>query len=112
MSSIDAFLLGTLRRIVGPLSAKRRREAAAQHALEAAARADLVASGLFDAAYYLAHSPDVAQARMDPAFHYLHHGWREGRQPSAAFDGDFYLGVHADVRAQDVNPLLHYARFG
>lgn len=33
----------------------------------------------FDAAAYLEANPDVAAAGVDPAEHYLNHGWREGR---------------------------------
>lgn len=34
----------------------------------------------FDAEAYLFHNPDVAAAKMDPAYHYVAHGWREGRR--------------------------------
>lgn len=34
----------------------------------------------FDADAYLFHNPDVATAKVDPARHYLEHGWREGRR--------------------------------
>ncbi len=33
----------------------------------------------FNSAYYLETNPDVRAAGMDPAFHYLVHGGREGR---------------------------------
>lgn len=33
----------------------------------------------FDGAAYLLANPDVAAAGVDPAEHYLNHGWREGR---------------------------------
>ena len=35
-------------------------------------------SGLFDAAYYLASNPDVADQNIDPLLHYL----EEGARPS------------------------------
>ncbi len=34
----------------------------------------------FDADAYLFHNPDVAAAKMDPAYHYLTHGRQEGRR--------------------------------
>ncbi len=68
----------------------------------------LRAAGLFDAAYYLANNPDIAQNRADPLTHYHLHGWREGRRPNFYFDLAFYLGENADVRAAGIDPLLHY----
>lgn len=35
-------------------------------------------SGLFDDAWYLKENPDVATSGIDPARHYLLHGWLEG----------------------------------
>lgn len=66
------------------------------------------ASGLFDAAWYLAENPDVAQSGIDPARHYLVHGWLEGRNPSPLFDGQEYLSRHPELFASGVNPLVHY----
>ena len=40
-------------------------------------------SNLFDAAWYLTDNPDVAQAKVDPARHYLLFGGFEGRNPSS-----------------------------
>ena len=34
----------------------------------------------FDPEAYLFHNPDVAAAKMDPTYHYLAHGWQEGRR--------------------------------
>jgi hypothetical protein len=42
-------------------------------------------SGLFDSKWYLARYPDVREAGVDPAVHYLRHGAAEGRQPSPHF---------------------------
>jgi len=38
-------------------------------------------SGLFDETWYLANNPDVAQAKVNPALHYLCYGGLEGRDP-------------------------------
>ncbi|MET3231791.1 UNVERIFIED_ORG: glycosyltransferase involved in cell wall biosynthesis [Burkholderia sp. 1263] len=69
-------------------------------------------SSLFDAAYYLNENPDVADAAVDPAIHYIRHGWKEGRQPGPMFDGNRYLEDYPDVRLASVNPLVHYIKFG
>ena len=66
----------------------------------------------FDAAYYLAHNPDVAAAKVDPLLHYLAYGWKEGRDPSAYFSTTWYLAQNADVAAAKVNPLEHFEYYG
>ena len=69
-------------------------------------------SGVFDAAWYRASYPDVAQAGADPARHYLLHGADEGRAPGPGFDGVAYGARYPDVRAAGMNPVLHYVRHG
>jgi hypothetical protein len=66
----------------------------------------------FNAAYYLAHNPDVAAAHVDPLLHYEEYGWKEGRNPSALFDTNAYLNANPDVKAAGMDPLLHYVVFG
>ncbi len=78
------------------------------HCTEAVLR-QLLDSGLFDPAFYLAQYPDVAEAGIDPLSHYLSHGVVEGwRKPNLYFDTAFYLQQNPDVAASGVNPLLHY----
>jgi glycosyltransferase involved in cell wall biosynthesis len=69
-------------------------------------------SSLFDAEYYLASNPDVQNAGVDPAKHYLLHGWREHRDPSTAFSTSQYLFDNRDVARAQINPLVHYLRHG
>ena len=69
-------------------------------------------SGQFDATYYRSHYMDVANAGMQPLFHYLRHGAREGRDPSEQFDTMFYLRKYPDVKASGLNPLYHYVKHG
>lgn len=69
-------------------------------------------SKLFDSEFYLAHNPDVAAAKVDPASHYVTSGWREGRDPSANFKTGRYLAENPDVYVARINPLAHYIRFG
>ncbi len=66
----------------------------------------------FDAAYYLAHNPDVAAAGANPLQHYLQYGWKEGRDPNAYFSTSWYLGRNPDVAAAGVNPLKHFENYG
>ena len=69
-------------------------------------------SAWFDAAWYLARNPDVADGLLDPAQHYLDHGAAEGRNPGPNFDTRRYLAAYPDVAASGLNPLLHYLRHG
>ena len=70
---------------------------------------ELEADGLFDAAWYPQRYPDVAQAGLDAALHYLRFGATEGRWPNRWFDPAWYApqmgGSLADC-------LEHYVRAG
>jgi len=72
----------------------------------------LATTGLFDAAYYLATYPDIAQAGADPMEHFFDHGWKEGRRPNAFFDPLWYVDQHRDVAQTGLNPLFHFAFHG
>lgn len=65
-------------------------------------------SGLFDAAYYLAEHPELAQANVDPIIHYLNEGAAKGYRPSLQFDVDAYLHQCREEGQQPDNPLLHF----
>lgn len=69
-------------------------------------------SHLFDANWYLAQNPDVAQVGIDPARHYLLFGGFEGRDPSPHFCSKGYLDAYPDVKQSGINPLVHYLRYG
>ena len=69
-------------------------------------------TSLFNPKFYLEKYPDLAQANIDPYFHYILHGASEGRQPSENFDSKFYLESNFDVKSQGLNPLIHYLDFG
>ncbi|MBE8954515.1 MAG: hypothetical protein SR2Q5_02435 [Quinella sp. 2Q5] len=49
---------------------------------------------------------------LDAAAHYLHVGWREGKDPSENFSTADYLAANPDVKSADMNPLVHFERFG
>ncbi len=67
-------------------------------------------SGLFDAGFYLKTYRDVRLADQDPLWHFIKHGWKEGRNPSALFNTAAYLGSNLDVRNAQINPLVHYIK--
>ena len=69
-------------------------------------------SGIFDADWYLRQYPDVAEAHIDPLWHYMTYGWRELRNPNSLFDTKWYLDTYPDVHDAEINPLLHYTRHG
>jgi len=69
-------------------------------------------SGLFDSKYYLEIYPDVRRADIDPIWHYVRYGWKEGRNPSREFDGSGYFGAYPDVKNANINPLVHYQKYG
>ncbi|WFU05943.1 rhamnan synthesis F family protein (plasmid) [Rhizobium sp. CB3171] len=72
----------------------------------------LVASELFDEAWYLKQYPDVAATGVKPAFHYLMHGANEGRDPNPLFNTKWYLTNYPDVEIRGMNPLVHYITCG
>ena len=63
---------------------------------------------LFDASWYVKEYPDVEKLHIDPLTHYLHYGWKLGRNPSETFDTQKYIEQHPDVA--QTNPLVHYLR--
>jgi predicted HAD superfamily hydrolase len=69
-------------------------------------------SGYFDQAYYLRQYPDCRRSDIDPIWHFVEQGWKEGRNPSSQFDTEFYLQMNSDVRQSGFNPLIHYYRYG
>ncbi len=90
-----------------------------------------VSTGLpkgFDPDAYLALNPDVAASAMDPRYHYLSYGRKEGRtyarsdRGSAAddvssrlpqgFDPDAYLELNPDLLEVGVEAITHYLQHG
>lgn len=69
-------------------------------------------SGLFDSRYYLKNNRDVRQADLDPLWHFVKFGWKEGRNPSKDFDTRYYLETNLDVETAGINPFVHYLRYG
>lgn len=69
-------------------------------------------SNLFDVKYYLFTYTDVRTNDLNPLWHYVRHGAKEGRNPSPNFDTNFYLKTYSDVEAAGMNPLAHYILYG
>ena len=88
---------------LGPRRALRRQRAAEI--------AELRASPLFDAAFYLSQNPDLANAKHDPVAHYIWVGAGQGAMPNPYFDGAWYASRHPEILAGE-NPLLHWIRTG
>lgn len=64
---------------------------------------------LFDNAWYLRHSPDVAKAGILPALHYMRIGDREGRSPHPLFDVRWYRERHAQhLKGWTLTMLEHF----
>ena len=57
--------------------------------------------------WYLRNNPDVAEAGIEPALHFLRNGFRENRDPSPNFVLRKYLRSHQELVGMGVNPLLH-----
>jgi hypothetical protein len=70
------------------------------------------ASEYFDAEYYLAENPRMAESGKDPARHYYLRGAKTGKDPSPAFSTKSYLERYPDVRRAGANPLVHFLKIG
>ena len=68
--------------------------------------------GLFDADWYEKRYPVVRSEGQTAFYHYMNHGYKEGRDPGPNFDTRFYLTTYPDVRVSGFNPLLHYVLHG
>lgn len=73
---------------------------------------DNKAAGLFDRGWYYSNYPDVKEENQDPLYHYLNHGYLEGRNPGPNFDTNFYRESNPDVTVAGINPLVHYLQSG
>lgn len=73
---------------------------------------ELLASGLFDAAWYSETYPDVRQTGLAPLEHYLRIGRHLVRSPGPDFDSGRYLAANEDVARAKIDPLQHYIRYG
>jgi GT2 family glycosyltransferase len=87
---------------------------AAPHAPDApdgSAAADDALAVYFDADYYLARNPDIADAGMRPFEHYVNWGAAENREAHPLFAAAWYAARHPDA-ARAGGAIRHYAAFG
>lgn len=96
----------------GPRGFWRGREIGPEPSPNARDLAAIRNSLFFNSAHYLEANPDVRAAGLDPAFHYLVHGGREGRDPGPFFSTRAYLARYPDVAEAGLNALLHYEKLG
>lgn len=66
----------------------------------------LNSSGLFDRSFYCSIYSDLANLEGDPLWHFVKHGWREGRNPNERFNTNLYLRALGGTIPE--NPLVHY----
>ncbi|QIE55637.1 hypothetical protein G5B40_09340 [Pikeienuella piscinae] len=69
--------------------------------------ATVAASEHFDADWYLKTYPDVRNAKMSPARHFVLHGVYEGRSPGPDLDTLEYYLNHPRALKAGINPVLH-----
>jgi glycosyltransferase involved in cell wall biosynthesis len=69
----------------------------------------VVASGLFDAAWYASYNPDLPRT-IDLLRHYLDIGWTHGLRPNKDFDSGQYILQWLRYDDPPVNPFLHYVK--
>ena len=69
-------------------------------------------SNLFDSKYYLEQYRDARLSDMDPLWHFVKFGWKQGKNPSRFMDTSFYLKANPDVMQSGLNPAYHYVRYG
>lgn len=67
---------------------------------------------LFDSNYYLNEYDDVLKSGLNPIYHFLEIGHKEGRNPNKDFVTSFYKNRYPDVVRNKLNPLVHYAKWG
>jgi len=67
---------------------------------------------LFDAQWYSTANPDVTQAGIDPARHYVTAGAFEGRAAGPDFDSAAYYRANPDVAQAGWPALVHYLLAG
>ena len=68
----------------------------------------ILESGYFDSQYYLDIYSDVADAGIDPLWHYVELGGAEQRNPSQRFDGVLYALKNGKIKGKHGNLLIDY----
>ena len=79
---------------------------------EAAMVAEVEASDLFDAGWYLRQHPEIAEEGLSPGLHYVRTGAAAGFDPGTSFDSARYLREQPAARDSGLPPLVHHLRHG
>jgi GT2 family glycosyltransferase len=69
-------------------------------------------SKMFAPGWYMSTNPDVAAQNINPLWHFVLFGAREGRDPSPSFSTRDYLARYPDVAVAKINPLAHFILYG
>jgi hypothetical protein len=72
----------------------------------------LQGSALFNKVWYRSTQLSALEKLVDPIWHYLDTGWKNGLDPSPSFDTTYYLAANPDVQELGLNPLFHYLKYG
>ena len=72
----------------------------------------IINSGLFDVNWYMEQYKKVDYTQIDPIYHYLKIGTKEGHNPNQLFDTNWYLKNNRDVENAKINPLIHFIKYG
>jgi hypothetical protein len=67
---------------------------------------------LFDPRWYVQRYPDIRDARVNPALHYVRNGHLEQRDPSALFSAAWYAQRNPGLAESGLNPIQHYRLLG
>jgi hypothetical protein len=62
--------------------------------------------------WYQSQNPEMANAGLTPAEHFLKYGGPLGRNPGKFFDIAYYLRTYPEVVESGLNPLVHYELLG
>ncbi len=87
---------------------------ALDHYVDRGYRESLDPHPLFDSAFYQAQCPNLAEAGINPLYHFLTEGaaGEPALNPHLLFDTAFYYWRYPEVREQRLNPLVHYLQSG
>ncbi|MBW1777772.1 MAG: glycosyltransferase, partial [Deltaproteobacteria bacterium] len=115
IQAIDAMTASASWRWTGPLRNARRYILKILNRIyryRNASYKQILASGLFEPAYYAEQRGDKERVGEYLLLHYVRYGAKEGRSPHPLFDSDFYLEDNPEAAASGINPLVHFIAKG
>ncbi len=69
-------------------------------------------SGLFNSKYYLNRDEALRNIAIDPLYHYMKTGFKEGRDPGPFFSLKHYYDQYPELEKNGVEPISHYIKKG